>query len=59
MPNEKPPEELLEERKSRYRVRAYSLLEGMAANDYLDYLSVRRIVGGTATWSFYDLFGSR
>jgi len=48
-----------EARKSRYRERAYSLLAGMEANDYLDHLSVRRLVGGTASRAFYDLFGSR
>jgi hypoxanthine phosphoribosyltransferase len=34
-------------------------MAGMEANDYLDYLSVRRLVGGTASRAFYDLFGSR
>jgi hypoxanthine phosphoribosyltransferase len=43
----------------RYRERAYSLLAGMEANDYLDHLSVRRLVEGTASRAFYDLFGSR
>jgi hypoxanthine phosphoribosyltransferase len=59
MPSQGSSQGSLEARKSRYRERAYGLLAGMEANDYLDHLSIRRLVGGTASRPFYDLFGSR
>ena len=45
--------------KSKYRERAYGLLAGMEANDYLEHLSVRRLVGGNASRPVYEVFGSR
>ena len=59
MPSESPSPGPAAALTQRYRERAYGLLAGMAANDYLDHLSVARLVGGTDSGPFYDLFGTR